>query len=79
MIDVVVMDFTQDDFCEPSRTAIGRWPKLIVPIVIAVKMLDPLYDLRPRDMKRYAEGTKINAMWGMYARHAWQLAGTIAR
>ena len=39
--------------------------------VIAVKMLDPHNDLRPSDMLPYAEGIKLNEMWGMYAARYW--------
>ena len=39
--------------------------------VIAVKVLDPHHDLRPGDMLPYAEGIKLNEMWGMYAAKCW--------
>jgi len=41
--------------------------------VAAVKVLDPLSDLKARDMKVYAKGSNMNTIWGEYAKKAWRL------
>ena len=81
-IDVVVMDFALDDFCGFPVTGTLRKQSLPATpveyretngdIVVAVKVLDPRSDLKVDDMKTYADGIKINAIWGMYAGMNWQ-------
>jgi len=39
--------------------------------VAAVNTLAPALGLGARDMKPYAEGVKVNDVWGMYAAKAW--------
>jgi hypothetical protein len=40
--------------------------------VIAVNKLAPSLDLKAGDMEVYAEGFKVNEVWGIYARGNWR-------
>jgi hypothetical protein len=77
-IDVIVMDFALDDFCasqillHATQCAYRTCVETGLTTVTAVKVLDPLSDLKVRDMRIYAKGTTLNEIWGEYAKIAWK-------
>lgn len=42
-------------------------------VVIAVHDLDPRSNLTMSDFEPYAEGLKIDVLWGMYAQQKWRV------
>jgi hypothetical protein len=74
-IDVVVMDFSIDDFSElrlPSEVGTGGVKRETSDcIVTAVHTLQPGSGLTANDFEPYAEGTNVDTLWGDYARAKW--------